>query len=364
MKWFKIKIKQLYANIIINIMHKRTECFRKEEAEEILAGQCSNKKVEIHRKNELNPIYDLMIIVPAYNVERYIEKCIDSLLNQRTNYAYEIVIVNDGSTDSTGAILTKYQGHNCIRIINQDNRGLSAARNRALEKITGKYIMFVDSDDFLPQDSIEKLLAKAYGVEADIVEGSFVTVNENGDTIKTNKRSDEKIISGGLLAGQCWSKVFKSNLWMDVVFPEGYWYEDTILALYIYQKANAIWTIPDVTYCYLYNVNGISVKSMKSKKAIETYWLSAALLKCLREEDIISNEFGTLLVNQIRINQYRILGLGSDVEKAMFSLSISWIYDYADLLNNLQGKKKKLVASLKNNKLDRFNALCKFWDLI
>ena len=100
------------------------------------------------------------IIVPVYNTENYIERCLNSLVNQ-TLEDIEIIVVNDGSTDNTGKILQKYRDK--IKIIEQKNSGIATTRNKGLEIATGKYIAFVDSDDWLEIDEIEKRQAADYG---------------------------------------------------------------------------------------------------------------------------------------------------------------------------------------------------------
>ena len=122
----------------------------------------------------------MQIIIPVYNVEQYIQECIESILNQETQYSYIITIVNDGSPDNSRNILKQYESLNNIIIIDQENRGFSGARNRALENIYGKYLMFVDSDDKLAEGAIEVLLNTALSYKADMVEGSMSSFNHKG----------------------------------------------------------------------------------------------------------------------------------------------------------------------------------------
>ena len=145
-----------------------------------LLNVCLFPKGTVTANNSISNTIDLTIIVPAYNVESYIEQCMDSILRQETKYAYEVIIVNDGSTDGTQNIIRRYKSIDNIRIINRINGGLSAARNSALEESNGRYLMFVDSDDYILPYAIEKLLDKAYRYDADIVEGSAFSFFEDG----------------------------------------------------------------------------------------------------------------------------------------------------------------------------------------
>ena len=115
--------------------------------------------------------YDLEIIIPAYNEEKYIQQCMESVVSQKTSYRFHVTCVNDGSTDNTGLILERYSSDN-VSIIHQKNKGFSGARNTALRQTNGKYIMFVDSDDFIPQGSVQSLLECAFNTDADIVGGT------------------------------------------------------------------------------------------------------------------------------------------------------------------------------------------------
>ena len=127
----------------------------------------------IQADNRITPQYDLHIIVPCYNVARTIVRCVDSILSQKTGYTFFVSLVNDGSTDKTPELLERYRADPRIEILTQSNRGLSGARNRALEHIRGKYILFVDSDDTLRKGAVQALLSKALETNADIVQGGF-----------------------------------------------------------------------------------------------------------------------------------------------------------------------------------------------
>lgn len=112
---------------------------------------------------------DLSIIVPAYNVENYIRECLDSILNQSIDN-YEIIIVNDGSTDKTQDICEEYSNeYSFIKLINQENKGLGAARNTGLQHVSGKYIAFVDSDDMVKENMFTQMLDLAIKKDLDLV---------------------------------------------------------------------------------------------------------------------------------------------------------------------------------------------------
>ena len=142
------------------------------EAKKTLLKFYPRDRPAFHQKNELDLKYDVMIIIPVHNVFVYLEKCIYSVLNQQTRYSFQAVFVDDGSTDDSGDILDKWITSPHV-VIHTENHGLPAARNRGLQRITGRYVVFLDSDDYLAEDAVEKLVSSADRNHADIVEGGF-----------------------------------------------------------------------------------------------------------------------------------------------------------------------------------------------
>ena len=102
-----------------------------------------------------SPKYDVQIIIPVYNVEKYLKECLDSVFNQKTQYKFCVVAINDGSPDNSRKILAEYEKYPNLKIIDQDNKGFSGARNSGLKEIDAEYIMFLDSDDILYDGAIE-----------------------------------------------------------------------------------------------------------------------------------------------------------------------------------------------------------------
>lgn len=138
----------------------------------------------------------LSIIIPAYNVEEYLSKCLDSILGQ--DYSdYEVICVNDGSMDGTRAILEHYYGsHDNLIVINQENAGMSASRNRGIEHAKGDYIMFVDSDDWLEPSSLRSLMESANG--EDVIEFQCRKYyEESGNYSETPVAGSTKTVCGG-----------------------------------------------------------------------------------------------------------------------------------------------------------------------
>ena len=152
-------------------------------------------------------LYDLAIIVPAYNAEKWIRECVDSILSQETDYSFLAVFVDDGSRDQTGAILDGYLPNKRMRVVHQENRGYSGARNAALKELHSEYFMFVDSDDRLLPGAVQTLLRKAKETDADIVEGNGYRFDETGRLGKVKADDSDHW-------GAPWLKVIRSKLFV------------------------------------------------------------------------------------------------------------------------------------------------------
>lgn len=171
--------------------------------------------------NVLNTV--VSIIVPVYKVEAYLEICIDSILQQTYPYL-EILLVDDGSPDRCPAICDDYAGRDSrISVIHQENKGLSASRNTAMKKATGKYILFVDSDDVLLPDACARLVQCAENYSADFVAGHYVNVDESGrlkkDIIQKGiKRQYSKQIRDGqaFLLEKLKAKTYECMVWQNL----------------------------------------------------------------------------------------------------------------------------------------------------
>jgi len=169
------------------------------------------------------------VIVPVYNVEEYLHKCLETLVNQ-TLKDIEIIVINDGATDNSQSIIDSFVSkYSNVKSLVKPNGGLSDARNYGLPYASGEYIGFVDSDDYVDVDMYEKLYNKAVEADYDIVECNLHHVFPDGtiDTEIGEKLTDKKEM---LMMGRSvvWNKIYKREWLMDtgIVFPKGYIYED------------------------------------------------------------------------------------------------------------------------------------------
>ena len=180
--FFRIFKNEKMAKVLSNICHtilvwyymvarlflKKKSDLTSDDAYKIMQ-KCSKKpNMEANCINK-NSNKDLSIIVPAYNAEKTIRECIDSVIKQVTDIEYELIIINDGSKDKTGQLVLEYSDEHIV-LIEQENRGFSGARNRGIDESTGRYIMFLDSDDMLADGCIDKMMKSIIKEEADIVQ--------------------------------------------------------------------------------------------------------------------------------------------------------------------------------------------------
>lgn len=296
--------------------------------------------------------YDIQIIVPTYNEERHIAQCIESIIGNETTYKVLTTIVNDGSTDDTSKILQRYSALTNLEIIHQENRGFSGARNRGLEKLLGRFIMFVDSDDKLPKGSIQKLLNKGYATEADII-GGYLTINHLNNIVSTYTPDSDR------QHGYPWGKIYKSHLFKDVQFPENYWFEDTVIGAIIDKLAAKTVNIPDPVYCYLDNPNGITHRANGNKKVLDSLYVTQQLLHDREAIGLkMTNSFYQDLLYQLRMNQWRVNTLQNmNVNKDVFIASRYLISRYPDF--KATDKRLELLEwSLRNNNFSAYLFAC------
>lgn len=277
-------------------------------------------------------IYDATVIIPCYNVEKYVAECLDSISKQNTSYNIEIIAIDDGSTDSTAEILRQYLDIiKNFRIITQCNKGFSGARNTGIREARGKYLIFIDSDDYVTNDYIECLLEKAFSKDADIVATGYYTFNnDNRKKIKDIIIKDENDTS--LLNGCAWGKAIKRKFFDHLLFPEKYWFEDSIIAHFIVPRANSIYMVSKCQYAYRSNPTGITKTSVNSLRSIESFYITDLMVRSYSyfySEDILNTpEFIKILVEQFYLNEKRITKLNLECKRAVFMYQSEYVKNY------------------------------------
>ena len=227
----------------------------------------------------MNSNPEISIIVPIYNVERYLDRCIKSILNQ-TFKDFELILVNDGSTDKSGVICDNYKNiDDRIVVIHKENEGLSSARNSGLDIAKGKYIGFVDSDDYIDKDMYHELYEALIKNNSDISICKFVRVYDdseikfsNNDLLENNYSNIEALKElykeNSLDFIVVWNKLYKSGLIKNNRYPIGRKYEDEFIIHKLLYKCNKVTYINKELYCYYQRKNSI-INSKFSIKDID-----------------------------------------------------------------------------------------------
>ena len=207
------------------------------------------------------------IVIPVFNVEIYISKCLDSCLSQ-TYKNIEIILINDGSLDKSGMILEEYsQKDSRIKVIHQSNKGVVVAREKGIQIAKGDYITFVDGDDYIEKDYIEKLITKCKNNLCDIVVCGYNVVDDNSNLICKRENvllgnlDNEKMTS--LLLKKCtwalWGKLYRKKIFDSVEMPYGQKIgEDGVVCFQVFKRATYIETINESLYNYLQRKNSVT----------------------------------------------------------------------------------------------------------
>lgn len=237
----------------------------------------------------MNPT--ISIIIPVYNVEKYIHRCINSILNQ-TFKDFELILVNDGSTDNCGEICDFYGSiDDRVKVIHKNNRGVSDARNRGIDIAKGNYISFVDSDDFIELDMYESMYKKIEEDNADICICGIREIKEDGNIIQQYIPSNINLKEIITRAYPC-NKLFNKELFKDNRFKVGRYYEDLELIPKLYLDTNNITYIKEIKYNYVKRDG--SITSKVDDKILDWLLSYVDLKKYMIEKDIFNkykNEF-------------------------------------------------------------------------
>nr|WP_288305907.1 glycosyltransferase family 2 protein [uncultured Romboutsia sp.] len=231
--------------------------------------------------------FDISIIIPVYNVEDYITQCLDSVFNQN-NINIQVIIVNDGSKDNSHKIIEKYLNlYENIVYIQQKNQGLSMARNNGLKYALGEYVMFLDSDDYIEDDSIYKIYNKSKENDVDVLifgyRKFFDNIESKSFDVINNIFEENKIYKGDIVAqrmltgdikGYCWDKLFKLEYINKccLKFEPNIYIEDYFPVFKMIYKSKKIGFTKDIIYNYRQRENSIS--NSKNEKLLKDFILS------------------------------------------------------------------------------------------
>ena len=200
----------------------------------------------------------ISVIVPVYNVEKYLRRCLDSLVNQ-TFKDFEVILVNDGSPDNSQSIIDEYQSkYPFIKSLKKENGGMSSARNMGLDNAVGEYIAFVDSDDYVEVFFLEKLYNRAIETNSDVVICNYHALNEEESrTINCHMNFSPEDKKEYLLSPpMVWNKLIKKEVMDKIRFREGIFYEDLDICVRMLPLINKISFVDEPLYNYYLQQSG------------------------------------------------------------------------------------------------------------
>lgn len=290
----------------------------------------------------------ISIIVPVYNVEQYLTKCLQSILIQ-TYQNFELILVNDGSTDNSLVICEEYKKKDSrIRIINKENGGLSSARNAGLKEMKGDYIVFIDSDDWIEKDYLQKLFDSLLDNNADIVQCNFIKEDIHGRTLQ--KFCDNKVVTEGknfiknlynrktyLQTVVVWNKIYRKEIFTNTLFDEGIHHEDEAIIHELLYKASKIVCIDNILYHYIVRQNSITQQRLSPKSLDAIYALEKRMI-------FFKNNNEYILLSMTMPIYFRLL------VKFTNKFKNSKNSNYGEIVNELESKIKACKSDLKINK--------------
>ena len=274
------------------------------------------------------------IIVPVYNVEKFLDRCLNSLINQ-TLKEIEIICINDGSVDNSLQILEKFaKQDDRITILNQKNSGQSTARNRGIDKASGIYLGFVDSDDWVDLNYFEKLYTSAEKYNCDMAVSGIIRLHKwnkkfhlKFEEEKVADNTDEKFeICDVPELSYVWNKIYKRESFMskNLRFEEGIFFEDVIMTPKILYSLGKLVTVPDTYYYYWRNPNS-TVTKRTDKVNNDSIYAHNKAMEFIKEHniDISSHEPITKRYKFFGITILKIRQKGNKKVTSLFNI-IKW----------------------------------------
>lgn len=232
------------------------------------------------------------VVIPVYNSEKYIARCIDSMINQ-TYQDFEIQIINDGSKDKSQEIIDSYTKKYPDKIISieQENKGVAKTRNEAIKRSKSKYIMFLDNDDYLDKDYIEKYVNEIEKEELDVVIGGYKRPDENGNIVKTLKLQDKEWCKFMIMTP--WAKIFKRQYLIDndINFLVNDIGEDNYFNFKAMLLTDKIKILDYIGYNWFFNNSSVSNTRQKNIKQIDIYKFLNSSYNMLESEELLDKHY-------------------------------------------------------------------------
>ena len=301
----------------------------------------------------------ISIIVPVYNVENVLRRCLNSILEQ-TYLDFELILVDDGSKDLSGSICDKYADKdNRIIVIHKENGGLSSARNAGIEVAAGKYIMFVDADDLIHFKAIELEIAILEENDADILIcplkrfskdseiNPFSNIEQlHGISVISGLEAEKGFFnnpSASMYVSSC-GKVFKRMLFDDIRFPEGRLFEDEFTTYKLYYKSKKIVVVDTALYFYFINSAGIT-QNLDINKRFDEYDAKKERLEFFRNNGQIKL-YHLALMDYLHTAQWDLIDIKKKKQKFDHKKGVAFQQQYVNILK--LAEMEKAISFTKN----------------
>lgn len=262
------------------------------------------------------------VIIPVYNVEKYLEECLDSVMNQ-TYQNFEVILVDDGSTDSSGRICDEYKKRdNRIYVIHQENGGLSVARNRGYLQASGEYVYFLDSDDWILPETLSGLIETATAQNADIVFFDAFSFTDDSESFKIKQRYFRKNVYKSENGEQVFSKLQDNNEYHGAVpllffkksfikennisFLPGILYEDMLFTYEAFCKAGIVAQNSNAFYQRRYRNNSIVISRKNKKNYISAHIVFDKVIELTIQLENIEEDFAKKYICRCAFNAINI----------------------------------------------------------
>ena len=284
------------------------------------------------------------VIVPVYNSEEYIGRCLQSILNQTYNN-FEILVVNDGSKDNSLKIIKEYENKYPDKIIsiNQENKGVSITRNESIKKANGEFIMFVDDDDFIDRDYIETFVNTIRENDYDVVLGGYRRPNQDGKIIKKMQLKDTEWSKFMIMAP--WAKIYRKRYLLDnnIEFLNVNLGEDIYFNLKAMLISKKIKIIQYTGYNWFFNTSSVSNTTQKNITQLQLYELLNSCYDMLKKEKLLMKNYSII---KIYFTRYIIWLLSFSTKKLNYKI-VSQEYDklFKWLKNKFPDFKKDDIVS-------------------
>lgn len=297
------------------------------------------------------------IVVPVYNVELYLEKCLKSIISQSYKN-FEIIVVNDGSTDSSRAICEKYgQLYDNVKVLNKKNEGLSYARRDGFLHATGDYILFVDSDDFINDTYLENAYKNIKVFKSDIVlPNILIRYSKKDIKFQTNLENNKiynkeeiltELVLGKNLKDYVWGKIYKRTIINEKFFSEIQIFEDVLFTYKVIRFANSISTNFEMNYYYVQRNNSILTSPFTKEKLVLLDNVKAMCMD-LSDESFLKQplEYRWFITNKMIMNSIIQNNKKDDFEFEKAFNKVKKVIKKTSLKNKYLNKKEKIYIIL------------------